>query len=88
MERDPLPTKARPARLVAVLAVVRDNIAFLLSQMLVVGLAALEHRLPPRIGTGFEAGRCSDRVADLVVVPDRVVGFLGASSLPLLSRTG
>ena len=77
VECDPLSSKAGPERLVAMLAEVRDDVTLLFGQMRVIGVAALEHRLPPGIGTGFEPGGCSDRVADLVVVADGVVGFLG-----------
>ena len=77
VERDPPHPQLVAELPVAVLAEVGDHVAFLLRQVLVVRLATGQDRLPPRVAPRVGAGGGPDRVADLVVVTDRVVGLPG-----------
>jgi hypothetical protein len=76
MERGPADPQLVAQLLIAVLAEVGDDVALLLCKVRVVRLAAGQDRVPPGVAARIGAGRSPDRVADLVVVADRVVGLL------------
>jgi hypothetical protein len=87
VERSPPDAQLIAQLLVTVPAEVRDDVALLLRKVRVVRLATGQDRLPG-VAARVGPGRGPDRIADVVVVADRVVGLMDASSLPRFSSTG
>jgi hypothetical protein len=74
-----------------VLPEVGEVLALLLSPVVAVGDPAVDDCLPPAVAAGVVLANLADGIADLVVVPDRVLDLLvgvRASAAPLSSTYG
>ena len=75
-EGHPLVAEPHPVVLGVMRPQVGQRAALLLGHVVAVGLASVPHRLPPPVTAGLETGGPAQRVPDLVVVLDGVVGLV------------